>query len=103
MPRFPCKNEGVILKTTLGATGHSVTLVPMAAIFVAFIDVLLSLRYRDPHVIPCAAQFRKGEEMGWFEHGSTIIMLVNEDLSICDNIKEGAIVRMGEPRAPRRG
>jgi phosphatidylserine decarboxylase len=97
-----CKNERVILKTTLSATGHSVTLVPVAAILVAsirlrFIDVLLSLRYRGPNVIPCAAQFRKGEEMGWFEHGSTIIVLVNEDFSICDNIKQGAIVRMGEP------
>jgi phosphatidylserine decarboxylase len=97
-----CRNERVILKTTLSATGHSVTLVPVAAILVAsirlrFLDVLLNLRYRGPNVIPCEAQFRKGEEMGWFEHGSTIIMLVPEDFSLCDNIKEGAKVRMGEP------
>jgi phosphatidylserine decarboxylase len=97
-----CKNERVIMKTTLSATGHSVTLVPVAAILVAsirlrFLDVLFNLKYRGPNVIPCAAQFRKGEEMGWFEHGSTIIMLVHEGFSMCDNIKEGAIVRMGEP------
>jgi phosphatidylserine decarboxylase len=97
-----CKNERVVLKTTLSATGHPVTLVPVAAILVAsirlrFLDVLLNLRYSGPNVIPCAAQFRKGDEIGWFEHGSTIIMLVHEDFSICDNIKEGAIVRMGEP------
>ncbi len=97
-----CKNERVVMKTTLSATGHSVTLVPVAAILVAsirlcFLDVLLNLKYRGPNVIPCAAQFRKGEEMGWFEHGSTIIMLVHEGFSMCDNIKEGAIVRMGEP------
>jgi phosphatidylserine decarboxylase len=97
-----CKNERAILKTTLGATGHVVTLVPVAAILVAsirlhFLDVLLSLKYRGPNVISCDAHFRKGEEMGWFEHGSTIIMFASGDFFLCDTVKEGATIRMGEP------
>jgi len=97
-----CKNERAVLKTTLSATGHVVTLVPVAAILVAsirlhFLDVLLSLKYRGPNVVACDAHFRKGEEMGWFEHGSTIIMFAPPDFSLCDTVKEGAIIRMGEP------
>jgi phosphatidylserine decarboxylase len=75
-----CKNERAVVRTRLTATGHPITLVPVAAILVAslrfhFLDVLLSLKYRGPNVIPCDAAFRKGEELGWFEHGSTIILL----------------------------
>jgi len=97
-----CKNERAILKTTLNATGDVVTLVPVAAILVAsirlhFLDVLLSLKYRGPNVVACDAHFRKGEEMGWFEHGSTIIVLAPEDFFLCDTVKEGATIKMGEP------
>jgi phosphatidylserine decarboxylase len=97
-----CKNERAILKTTLSATGDVVTLVPVAAILVAsirlhFLDVLLSLKYRGPNVVACDAHFRKGEEMGWFEHGSTIIMFAPRDFLLCDTVKEGATIRMGEP------
>ena len=74
-----CKNERALLRTRLEATGHVVTLVPVAAVLVAsirlhFLDVLLHLGHRGPSVIPCDAPVRKGEEMGWFQHGSTIIV-----------------------------
>jgi phosphatidylserine decarboxylase len=97
-----CKNERVLLKTALSATGHPLTLVPVAAILVAcirlhFLDVLLNLRHRGPNVIPCGAWFKKGEEMGWFEHGSTIIVFAHRDFLLCDNVREGATIRMGEP------
>jgi phosphatidylserine decarboxylase len=100
--RLFCKNERVVLQTTLRAAGHAVTLVPVAAILVAsirlhFLDVLLSLKYRGPNVIACDAHFKKGEEMGWFEHGSTIIVFAPQDFSLCDTVKEGATIRMGEP------
>ena len=78
------------------------TLVPVAAILVAsirlhFLDVLLNLKHRGPNVIPCDAPFRKGEEMGWFEHGSTIIVLAPNGFSLCDNVREGSTIRMGQP------
>jgi len=100
--RLFCKNERAVVKTTLSAGGQAVTLVPVAAILVAsirlhFLDVLLSLKYRGPNVIACNAHFKKGDEMGWFEHGSTIIVFAPEDFLLCDNVKEGATIRMGEP------
>jgi phosphatidylserine decarboxylase len=97
-----CKNERAVLKTTLAASGHTITLVPVAAILVAsirlhFLDILLHLRRRGPNVIPCDAQLSKGEEMGWFEHGSTIIVFAPPGVVLCDNVKEGAAIRMGQP------
>src|SRR5262245_57000466 len=96
-----CKNERAIIRTRL-TTGHIVTLVPVAAILVAsirlhFLDVLLHLKYRGPNVIPCDAPFRKGEELGWFQHGSTIIVFAPPGFALCDGVKEGALVRMGRP------
>ena len=100
--RLFCKNERAIVSTQLAAGGHRVTLVAVAAILVASIrlhclDVLLNLRHRGPNVIACDASYRKGEELGWFEHGSTIIVFAPEGFSLCNNIHEGAMVRVGEP------
>ena len=97
-----CKNERALLRTKLTATGDSVTLVLVAAVLVAsirlhFLDVLLSLKHRGPNLIGCNAAFRKGEEMGWFQHGSTVIVLAPPQFSLCDNVREGAIIRVGQP------
>jgi phosphatidylserine decarboxylase len=99
--RLFCKNERVVVRTTL-AEGQPVTVVLVAAVLVAcvrlrFVDVLLNLRHRGPNVIPCDASFRKGDEMGWFEQGSTVILFAPADFSLCEHVVEGATVRMGEP------
>jgi phosphatidylserine decarboxylase len=97
-----CKNERAVLRTRLVATGHVVTLVPVAAVLVAgirlhFLDILLDLDHRGPKVIACDAALRKGEEMGWFQHGSTIILFAPEGFALCDNVCEGNEIRMGQP------
>jgi len=38
----------------------------------------LNAQSRGPSVFPCETNVRKGAELGWFEHGSTIIMLAPE-------------------------
>jgi phosphatidylserine decarboxylase len=97
-----CKNERAVLRTRLSATGHAVTLVPVAAVLVAsirlhFLDIVLDLEHRGPKAMPCDAPFRKGEEMGWFQHGSTIIVFAPDGFALCDNVREGAGIRMGQP------
>jgi phosphatidylserine decarboxylase len=96
-----CKNERAVIRCRMGAAGPLMTLVPVAAILVAsirlrFLDVLLHLNYRGPNVIPCDAQLRKGEEMGWFEHGSTIIVFAPEGVALRDELREGMRIKMGE-------
>ena len=97
-----CRNERVVVRTTLTATGQPVTLVLVAAVLVAsirltFVDVPFNLQYRGPNRIPCDARLGKGEQMGWFEHGSTAVLFAPGDFELCDGVREGATIRMGEP------
>src|ERR1700744_3021741 len=99
--RLFCKNERAGLQTKL-STGEPLTLVPVAAILVAsirlhFLDRLLNAQTKGPVVFPCDANVRKGEELGWFEHGSTIIVLTPDHFEFCDNIADGTRIRAGEP------
>ena len=98
--RLFCKNERAVIRCRL-ASQQLLTLVPVAAILVAsirlrFLDVLLHLRYRGPNVIPCDAALQRGEELGWFEHGSTIIVLAPSGLRLADGVRQGARVLMGQ-------
>ena len=99
--RLFCKNERAVLETRL-PSGEALTLVPVAAILVAsirlhFLDVTLNAQSKGPTVFPCDAKVSKGDELGWFEHGSTIIVLTPDDFEFCGNVAEGAQVRAGAP------
>jgi len=107
--RLFCKNERAVIRCRL-PSGALITLVPVAAILVAsirleFIDVRLHLKYRGPNVIACDAALAKGQEMGWFEHGSTIIVFAPEGVRPSALLAEGNRIRMGEAlmRLPREG
>jgi phosphatidylserine decarboxylase len=97
-----CKNERAVLRTRLVGGGHQITLVPVAAILVAsirlpFLDGVRDLRRLKRSVIPCSAPFAKGEEIGWFQHGSTIVLFAPDGFTLCDQVTEGAVIRMGQP------
>jgi phosphatidylserine decarboxylase len=99
--RLFCKNERAVIRCRL-PSGALLTLVPVAAILVAsirlrFLDVLLHLRYRGPNVIPCDAVLQRGEEMGWFEHGSTIIVLAPPGFRLGEGVLQSARMQMGQP------
>jgi phosphatidylserine decarboxylase len=99
--RLFCRNERAVLRARLVQGGQPIALVPVAAILVAsirlhFLDVLLHLRYRGANEIPVRARFAKGQEMGWFEHGSTIIVFTPPGFGLCDGIETGARIRMGQ-------
>jgi phosphatidylserine decarboxylase len=100
--RLFCKNERAIVRLKLSANGQSVTLVAVAAILVASIRLhclgaALNRNYKGRSVIECDSSVGKGDELGWFEHGSTIIVFAPDGFALCDNIRDGAAVRMGEP------
>jgi phosphatidylserine decarboxylase len=95
-----CRNERAVLRTRLTRGGQPIAIVPVAAILVAsmrfhFLDVLLHLRYRGPHEIACQAHYAKGEEMGWFQHGSTIIVFAPHGFRLCEGIRPGERIQMG--------
>ena len=99
--RLFCKNERAVIRAHL-ASGEPLTLVPVAAILVAsirlhFLDLVLNAQTRGKVDFPCDVDIKKGDELGWFEHGSTIIVLAPGDFAFCDGIAEGARIRAGQP------
>lgn len=95
-----CRNERAVLRLRL-SSGQPVALVPVAAILVAslrlhFVNLLLHLRYRGPNEIACRAACRKGDELGWFQHGSTIIVFTPPGFTLAEGIQPGARIRMGQ-------
>ncbi|NJO22031.1 MAG: phosphatidylserine decarboxylase [Sphingomonadales bacterium] len=97
-----CKNERALVRTRLASGGHTITLVPVAAILVAgirfnFLDMNVDRLKPGRTVMSCDAPFKKGDEMGWFEHGSTIIVFAPDGFTLCDGVSEGTEIRMGRP------
>jgi phosphatidylserine decarboxylase len=96
-----CKNERVVLRARLSAADEALLLVPVGAVLVSGIRLnfieLDELKHQRPSRCACHAEFRKGDEMGWFEHGSTILVIARGSSSLCDNVREGAFIRVGEP------
>lgn len=98
--RLFCKNERALIELTTNQ--GSIALVPVAAILVAsiqlsFLDGPLDLRYRGPNHIPVTAAFTKGEEMGYFQHGSTILVFADERFTLHPSVRSGQTIRMGQP------
>src|SRR5215468_9285075 len=99
--RLYCKNERVVIRTALPTTDQRITLVPVAAVLVAgirlrFLELIVDPRRYASPPIQCRVVFRKGQEMGWFEHGSTVIVLAPEGFVVSANVRAGASIRMGE-------
>jgi len=96
-----CKNERAVVDIKLDNSKASITLVPVAAILVAslkfkFLTQTLSLKYKGPNRIPCQATFSKGDELGYFQHGSTVIVFATNEVQIAEGIQEGNRIHMGE-------
>jgi phosphatidylserine decarboxylase len=106
--RLFCKNERAAIKVRLARTGHAVTLVPVAAILVAsirlnFLAPSNDVRRGGPRTTPLDVAMTKGEEMGWFQHGSTIIVFAPAGFALAETVRQGQTIRVGEPlmRIPR--
>jgi len=96
-----CKNERALLQVEVGPQRYPVALVPVAAVLVASIRLhalgsLLDARYEGPGHIDCDASYKKGEEMGWFQHGSTILVFAPKGFSFAPEMSEGTPIRMGQ-------
>jgi phosphatidylserine decarboxylase len=104
--RLFCKNERAVIECEIdhsnkGIGNSTLTLVPVAAILVASIRLhcispLLHLKYQGPNEIDCDAEVKRGEELGWFQHGSTIIVFAPKNYRLLSTLKLGDNIRMGE-------
>ena len=95
-----CKNERAVLHMRT-ADDHPIALVPVAAILVASIrlhaiDTLLHTRYKGPHRFDGVHGFVKGQEMGWFQHGSTILVFAPKGFQLFPGLENGSPLKMGQ-------
>lgn len=98
--RLFCRNERAVVRMTL-ANGQPIALVPVAAVLVAsirlhWLNVLLHIGRKGANEMPCSAPHVKGQEMGWFEHGSTIIVFVPPGFELADGIASDVQIRAGQ-------
>lgn len=99
--RLFCKNERVMLRLMTQTNSDPITLVAVAAILVASVrlhalDYPLNLSYRGPNEIPVVEHYGKGAEIGWFEHGSTILVFSPPGFELHDRLMPGHRIRAGE-------
>ena len=101
VPRVFCRNERAVIRLRLRPGGAPLVLVPVAAILVAslklrFMEMPANRAHAAPWLRRCDVPLAKGQEMGWFEHGSTIIVLAPQGFRLDPGIAEGQRIRMGE-------
>lgn len=97
-----CKNERAVIELETGLAGRHLVMVPVAAILVASmkfhcLEHELDLRYRGPNRIRCNANYAKGDEMGFFQQGSTILLFASRGYELYERVEPGQRIQMGEP------
>jgi len=100
--RLYCRNERVAMELELDGSGERLMLVAVAAVLVASVrlhglDTPLNLGYRGPNRIAFERRYDKGDQIGYFEHGSTIVVLSSSRLRPDDGLRTGQVIRMGRP------
>lgn len=100
VPSLYCRNDRAVIEAAL-PSGQALTLVPVGAILVAsvrlhFLNLNLHHDYRGEQMIECDAPLQRGQEMGWFEHGSTIVVLAPKGVEPVGGLTTGAEVRAGQ-------
>lgn len=93
------RNERALIPLTVNGALEAL-LVPVAAILVASMHLhclpeALNVNWRGPNRLACDAHYARGDELGWFEHGSTIVLLTTRNFTFADGIREGDEIRMG--------
>lgn len=102
-----CKNERAYVRLVQPNSSAQIALVPVAAVLVASmrfhcIRDTLNLTYKGPNVIDCNAQYTRGQEIGYFEHGSTIIIFADASYEMASEVQEGSLLKMGQALLSRR-
>jgi phosphatidylserine decarboxylase len=99
--RLFCRNERAVVEIKPAWPWTAMVMVPVAAILVGgirfeFLPVPLTLRHRGRRRFNCDVPLTKGAEMGRFEAGSTIILLVSGSFQFTDGLREGQPLQVGQ-------
>ncbi|MCB1878108.1 MAG: phosphatidylserine decarboxylase [Chromatiales bacterium] len=97
-----CRNERAVIPLGNISTRGELCLVAVAAVLVASmrfegLDQTLDLRYRGPNRIDMGRDYVRGQEIGHFQQGSTILIFATRNYRLRKRLVSGDIVRMGQP------
>jgi len=100
--RLFCKNERAVVEFEPRLPGCELVLVPVAAILVGGVrfECLrepLNLAHRGLTRFACDAPYQKGDEIGRFEAGSTIVLFAQGPFEPLARVSHNTIVRVGQP------
>lgn len=100
--RLYCRNERAVIRIEPDRSEDPVVLVAVAAILVASIriagiDEALDMSYGGPRRLALKRRVGKGERLGNFEHGSTIVLFAAGNLCFDEGLRTGATIRAGRP------
>jgi len=95
-----CMNERATISMQIGMSRQRIYIVPVAAILVASIrihdlGIVLNSSYTGTCTLECDINCSKGQELGWFEHGSTIIVFAPPGFALRPDIHFGQKIKMG--------
>ena len=98
--RLFCRNERAVMRLQTEPDGEPLIIVAVAAILVASMRIRglnepLNLEYSGPRRMLCDRQVKRGEEIGYFEHGSTLIMFLPPAFELAPGLDTGDTIRMG--------
>ena len=99
--RLYCRNTRVVVSSTPCGHDEPIVMVAVGAILVASVQLLflpfaLDETYAGRPLIRCDVALRKGEEMGFFQHGSTMIVIAPDRFRPAPPVETGDIVRVGQ-------
>ena len=100
--RLFCRNQRVVISARLNDGGERLTLIAVAAILVAGIRLRFVALPQAGARTACHVAVRKGCELGWFEHGSTIIVIAPPSFDFCADVQAGRTIRVGRQLLCRR-
>lgn len=94
IPSLFCRNERAVIHCT-SEHGEPFWIVAVAAVLVASIQLhclpqRLSLALPGNCTFACDQSVKKGDELGWFEQGSTLIMLMPCDFKLIPGVSHDA-------------
>ncbi len=97
-----CKNERAVLDLQLTEPERHLAVIPIAAIAVASLKIHslnedLDMTYSGPTDIQLQDDYNRGDEMGYFQHGSTIIVLASDKYTFHRNVSINQAIQMGQP------
>jgi len=101
LPRLYCRNTRAVLPLHIAGLDAPLLVVPVAALGVASLRIHGISGVLAPHEpggrrLPCRGRFARGDELGYFLQGSTIVVIAPRGVALATDVTAGVTMRMGE-------